>query len=126
MPIDTANPHLTTQSNIWKGHKMNSKYNNERKFFHCTLNDGNIYHITYKAILQDSISLDDHDYDHEFFYQWTTANFYVTCELLSRSLIENILNIEVYGIDPGVNGSNQKDSLSLSQKLSLEKSLKQV
>src|SRR4051794_21028892 len=63
-------------------------------FFHYTSGDDKFYHITCKKILQDSISLDDHDHDHAFFYQCSndSSNYYVTCKLLSHALIVNILN----------------------------------
>src|SRR3954453_9800138 len=101
-----------------------NKYN-ECKFFRKLVN-GKFCHITCRAISQDNASLDDHNYEHYehvFFYQ---GIYFVTCELLSPSLIVNILNRKVYGMDLDVNNLKQKESLSLIQKLSLEQDLKQV
>src|SRR4051812_25727077 len=66
-------------------------------FFHYTPRDDKFYHIKCKKILQDSISF-NHDYDYAFFYQSLndTSNYYVTCNLLSHSLIVNILNRKIH------------------------------
>jgi hypothetical protein len=62
-------------------------------------NDGNIYHVTCKKILQtyvqgsENFILCDDEYDYEFFFQCShdpTAIFHVTCKLLSSSLIVNL------------------------------------
>jgi hypothetical protein len=100
---------------------------NERKFFHYAPNDDKIYHITCQIIQQGSVSLDDYNYDHGFFYNINpTANYYVTCKIFSHSLIVNILNKNIYGIDSGINNLERKELLSLNQRLDLERDLKQV
>ncbi|CAB4423326.1 unnamed protein product [Rhizophagus irregularis] len=96
---------------------------NEYKFFH--LDDGNFYHITCQIILRGSV-LDDHDYDHAFFYYGSTVNYYVKCKLFSYSLIIKILNKEIYGMDIDMNNFERKKSLSLDQKLFLEQDLRQI
>ncbi|CAG8693823.1 hypothetical protein GLOIN_2v1473489 [Rhizophagus irregularis DAOM 181602=DAOM 197198] len=96
---------------------------NECKFFH--LDDGNFYHVTCQIILRGSI-LDDHDYDHGFFYHGSTINYYVKCKLFSHPLIIKILNKEIYGIDIDMNNFERKKELSLDQKLILEQDLKQI
>ncbi|PKC09952.1 hypothetical protein RhiirA5_472472 [Rhizophagus irregularis] len=96
---------------------------NEYKFFH--LDDGNFYHVTCQIILRGSV-LDDHDYDHGFFYHGSTINYYIKCKLFSYPLIIKILNKEIYGIDIDMNNFERKKSLSLDQKLNLEQDLKQI
>jgi hypothetical protein len=68
---------------------------NEFGLFYQPPNDNNFYHIICKMFLQqnsdNTASLED-DYDYEFFYQTSNANYHVTCKLLSHSLIINILN----------------------------------
>src|SRR5436190_21067386 len=101
----------------------------ECRFFHYTSVDYNFYHVTCKIILQGSVSLDDYDYDHGFFYQClnnSAANYYVTCKLFSHPLIVNLLNRKIYGMDIEINNFKQKESLSLNQKLNLEQELKQI
>ncbi|CAB4475039.1 hypothetical protein RhiirA1_420969 [Rhizophagus irregularis] len=97
--------------------------------------DNNIYHVIVKKISQDClqglenfISCDD-EYDYEFFFQnpnEPTAIFYVTCKLLSHSLIVNLLNKEIYGMDFDVKDLKCRYLLTLHQKLSLEENLKQI
>jgi hypothetical protein len=100
---------------------------NERKFFHYAPKYDKIYHITCQIMQQGSVSLDDCDYDHGFFYNINpTVNYYVKCKILSRSLIVNILNKKIYGIDNGTNNLERKELLSLNQKMDLEQDLKQV
>ncbi|CAB4374915.1 unnamed protein product [Rhizophagus irregularis] len=91
--------------------------------FYQPPNDNNFYHVTCKEILQQ---LCDDDYDYEFFCESSNARYHVTCKLLSYSLIVNILNKEIYGIDFDVNDLDQ-DYISLTshQKLNLELNLKQ-
>ncbi|PKB97488.1 hypothetical protein RhiirA5_384636 [Rhizophagus irregularis] len=108
----------TTQSNVQM---------NECEFFHYAPNDDRFYHITCQIILHGSVSLDNHNYDHGFFYNIDpTENYYVTCKIFSHSLIANILNKKIYGKDIGVNNLEQKELLSLNQKLDLERDLKQI
>ena len=47
--------------------------------------------------------------------------FYVTCKLLSHSLIVNLLNKEIYGINFDVNELKRRYLLTLHQILNLEK-----
>jgi hypothetical protein len=91
------------------------------KFYHFS-DDDNFYLINCKIISQESSS-DNHDrHSHEFFYQHPSdpsTRYHVTCNLLPNSLVENILNDEIYEMyfDMRV--------LSMRQKLRLEQSLKQ-
>ncbi|RGB35645.1 hypothetical protein C1646_784957 [Rhizophagus diaphanus] len=96
---------------------------NECKFFH--LDDGNFYHVTCQIILRGSV-LNDHDYDHGFFYHGSTISYYVKCKLFSHPLIIKTLNKEIYGMDIDMNNFEQKKELSLDQKLILEQDLKQI
>ncbi|CAB5203388.1 hypothetical protein RhiirA5_373992 [Rhizophagus irregularis] len=86
--------------------------------FYQPPNDDNFYHAIFKSILQHSENLED-DYDYEFFY----GGYYVTCKLFPRSLIIDILNKEIYGIDFDVNNLKCKHALTLKQKINLEQSL---
>ena len=95
----------------------------ELRLFYQPQNDDNFYHIC-KMILQDFISLDD-NYEHGFFYQCAAVNYYVTCKLFSHSLIVNILNKEIYGMDIDIN-LRSKELISLHRKLNLEQNLKQI
>jgi hypothetical protein len=94
--------------------------------FYQPPNDVNFYHTTCKMILQIQDSSLEDDYDYEFFFQ----NYHVTCKLLPHSLIVDILNKEIYGIDFDVNDLKRKCMLTLYQKLNLEfnfkESLKQI
>src|ERR1051325_1078278 len=110
----------------------------EFKLFHQTPNDDKLYHITCKMILHDchqksedlnSVSLDDSNYDYEFFLQSSndsTPRHHVTCKLLSSILVVNILNKKVYGMDFDANDLKRKYSLTFHQKLNLELSLRQI
>ncbi|CAG8527353.1 17404_t:CDS:1 [Funneliformis caledonium] len=68
------------------------------------------------------------DFDHQFFYQFDGENYSISCVLYSQSLIENVLNKEMFGIDIDINNVNNsrcnKLSLSLQQKFRLENNLK--
>ncbi|CAB4478868.1 hypothetical protein RhiirA1_470366 [Rhizophagus irregularis] len=81
--------------------------------------------------LQDtgnSAFLDD-NYDYEFFLESlddSTTMFHITCKLLPNSLIINILNKEIYGFDFDVTELRRRNSLTLHQKLNLERNLKQT
>jgi hypothetical protein len=96
--------------------------------FYQPPDDNNFYHINCKMFLQpqnsEIIFLSEDDYDYEFFYQNSNANYHVTCKLLSHPLIINILNKEIYGIDFDVNELKRKYTLTLDQKLNLELNLK--
>ncbi|GBB85097.1 hypothetical protein RclHR1_11680002 [Rhizophagus clarus] len=96
------------------------------KFFHYTLDDDNFYHITCHTLSQDSVFSDDHNYDHGFFYYDSEIDYYIECKLFSHPLIINILNKEIYGIDNEINNLDEKKSLTLNQKLNLERDLKQI
>src|SRR4051794_24672912 len=108
----------------------------EFKFFYRTPNDNNFYHVTCRMFLQDyletsdSVSWDDDDNnDYEFFFQSLNDSgkiFHITCKLLSHSLILNILNKEIYGMEFDVNDLKRRYFLTLHQKLSLERNLKQI
>ncbi|PKY61451.1 hypothetical protein RhiirA4_486448 [Rhizophagus irregularis] len=84
----------------------------------------------------NSAFLDD-NYDYEFFLESlddSTMMFHVTCKLLPNSLILNILNKEIYGFDFDeiygfdfdVTELRCRNSLTLHQKLNLERNLKQT
>ena len=109
---------------------------NELKLFYQTPNDIHFYHVTCKMILQDYLqnsknsSWDDDNYDYEFFFQNSNNSeisiYHVACKLLSHSLIINILNKEIYGMDFDINELKRRYSLTLRQKLNLEQNLKQI
>src|SRR3954454_13143009 len=78
----------------------------ECNFFYYAPNDDNFYLIKCKMIFQDLTFPDEHSYDHKFFYQCSNnpaANYYVMCKLFSHSLIANILNKQIYGMDVDTN-----------------------
>ena len=52
--------------------------------------------------------------------------FHVTCKLLSHSLVVDILNKELYGIDFDINDLERRYSLTLPQKISLKQGLEQT
>ncbi|CAB4473279.1 uncharacterized protein OCT59_028161 [Rhizophagus irregularis] len=88
---------------------------NYLKFYYFSPNDVNFYLVICKIILQDSFN-DHNHYDHEFFYQhpsYPTIRYHVSCKLLSYSLVENILNNEMCGIN------FDTELLSLDQKNSI-------
>jgi hypothetical protein len=97
--------------------------------------DNSIYHVIARKIsqgylqgLEDFTSYNDEN-DYEFFFQnpnEPTAIFYVTCKLLSYSLIVNLLNKEVYEMDFDVKDLKRRYFLTLYQKFSLEENLKQI
>ncbi|CAB4405461.1 unnamed protein product [Rhizophagus irregularis] len=94
---------------------------NYLKFYYFSQNDVNFYLVICKIILQDSFN-DHNQYDHEFFYQhpkYPSIRYHVTCKLLPYSLVENILNNEMCGMNFDIK------SLSLDQKFNLEHNLKQ-
>jgi len=119
-PINFAvsQPTITTQATA-----QNNSQVLERRFFHHTP-DNNFYHITCQIIPQGSVFPDDHDYDHGFIYQHLETSYYVKCKLFSHSVIVNILNREIYGIDIGINNLELRYSLHLDQKIKLEQELK--
>ncbi|GBB99205.1 hypothetical protein RclHR1_34480002 [Rhizophagus clarus] len=94
---------------------------NGYKFFHY-IHD-NFFHIICQIIPQSSASVDDHDYDHSFFYNGPTANYFITCNLLSNSLI---INRKIYGANIDIENLERKESITLNQKLDLEQDLKQT
>ncbi|GBC03657.1 hypothetical protein RclHR1_05240006 [Rhizophagus clarus] len=91
------------------------------KFYHFYVNL--FYLVTCKIILQEDSSFCNHDrYSHEFFYQHPndpSIRYHVTCKSLSNSLVENILNDEICGMD------FDTELLSLNQKFDIEQRLKQ-
>src|ERR1044072_858140 len=102
---------------------------NEFKFFHYTPNDDNFFLVNCKMTFQEFAFLDEHSYDHKFFFQCSNnpaANYYVMCKLFSHSLIVNVLNKQICGMDIDINISKQNESLSLKQKFNLEQELKQI
>src|SRR6266542_5104841 len=100
---------------------------NEHVFFYYTPTDDNFYFVTFKTILQDSVSiLDNHDYDHEFFYNNSAADYHVTCKYIPHSLIISLLNNKEYRMDHDINILNRRVLLSMNQKFNLEQGLKQV
>ncbi|CAG8604228.1 uncharacterized protein OCT59_010639 [Rhizophagus irregularis] len=108
----------STQSNIQM---------NECNFFHYAPNYDKFYHITYRTLLQGFDSFDDYNYDHGFFYNINPiSNYYVMCKILPHSLVANMLNKKIYGIDIGINNLKRKELLSLNQRLDLEQDLKRI
>ncbi|PKB94333.1 hypothetical protein RhiirA5_439032 [Rhizophagus irregularis] len=95
------------------------------RFFHSTSKDKNFFLITYKIVQENSDFFNDSDpdynfnYDHEFFYQYYTTNYFVRCKLLPHLIVEDLLNNEQFDM----NTRNNETSLSPQQKLSLEESL---
>lgn len=93
------------------------------KFYHLSPKDNNFYLVTCKIIPQEDSSFDVQGrYNHEFFYQYpndSSTEYYVTCNLLSHSLVENILNGGFCGLEVDF------ESLSIYQKFNLEQTLKQ-
>ncbi|GES85877.1 hypothetical protein GLOIN_2v1836766 [Rhizophagus clarus] len=77
-------------------------------------------------ILNLSENWEDDYYDYDFFYENLDGSYYITCKLLQPSLIIDILNKEIYGIDFNVNDLKHKHTLTLNQKLNLELSIKQT
>src|SRR5581483_9739676 len=64
-------------------------------FFHYESKEDNFYFIICKMIFQNFSFLDEHGYDHGFFYQSSNdraTNYYVMCKLCSHVSIVNILN----------------------------------
>lgn len=99
---------------------------NKCKFFH-TPGDGSFYLVNCIKILHDSDDNDDNGiYDHNFFYKNLTVKYHITCKLYSHSLIENILNKEVFGMDININYAQQRESLSLNQKFCLQEGLERI
>ncbi|RIA96183.1 hypothetical protein C1645_755665 [Glomus cerebriforme] len=97
------------------------------KLFYYTTNDGHIYHITCKMILENSVSEEEDDYNYEFFFQCLNTKYHITCKLLPSPLIVNILNKKIYGMDFDVNDLKFKYSLLLlRQKLNLDQGLKKI
>ncbi|RIA96709.1 hypothetical protein C1645_802248 [Glomus cerebriforme] len=95
--------------------------------FYQPSNDDNFYHITCEIILKEfqlgnSNSLDDDNYDYEFFFNY----HHIKCKLIPHNLVVNILNKEIY--DRNFDGSELKRKYFLTsyQKLNLETNLKQV
>ncbi|GBC09689.1 hypothetical protein RclHR1_09040008 [Rhizophagus clarus] len=99
---------------------------NKQIFFHYTPEDDNFYLVTCKNILRGPI-LDNHVYDHEFFYSNSAANYYITCEYIPHSLIIDLLNKELCTrMDYDTTNLNRKEPLFLYQKFNLEQTLKQI
>ncbi|CAB4374956.1 unnamed protein product [Rhizophagus irregularis] len=111
-PASTVNPVATTVQRrlITKG-----------RFFHSIPNK-NFFLITYKIVQENSDFFNDNDpdynlnYDHEFFYQYYTTNYFVRCKLLPHLIVEDLLNNEQLDM----NTRNNETQLSPQQKLSLE------
>ncbi|GBB93627.1 hypothetical protein RclHR1_02200008 [Rhizophagus clarus] len=106
----------------------------EFSLFHRQENDNNIYHVTCRKFVQDHLQGSENsffvdDYDYEFFLESlddTATMFHVACKLLPNSLVLNMLNKEIYGIDFDVNEMRHRYLLTLHQKLNLERELKQI
>ncbi|CAB5206798.1 hypothetical protein RhiirA5_423928 [Rhizophagus irregularis] len=93
-------------------------------FFHYIPYDDCFYHITYQIVPRDTVFSDDHC-DHGFFYYDSEINYYIKCKLISHPWIVSVLNRELYGIYSESINLEQKNPLSLNQKLNLEQVLKQ-
>ncbi|CAB4374963.1 unnamed protein product [Rhizophagus irregularis] len=107
----------STQSNIQM---------NECNFFHYAPNYDKFYHITYRTLLQGFDSFDDYNYDGFFYNINPISNYYVMCKILPHSLVANMLNKKIYGIDIGIINLERKELLSLNQRLDLEQDLKRI
>ncbi|CAI2180698.1 3564_t:CDS:1, partial [Funneliformis geosporum] len=93
----------------------------EFNFYHLSP-DGIFYQVICKIIQENSVSANDYDYDHEFFYQSSndpTLYYHVGCKHLSHHVIEHLLNLSEIELE-----SSRTTILSLQQKLCLEQSLK--
>ncbi|RGB30922.1 hypothetical protein C1646_744645 [Rhizophagus diaphanus] len=101
---------------------------NECEFYHYARIYNKFCHVTCRIVLLGSDFFDNRNYDHRFFHNIThTENYYITCELLPNSLIANMLNKKTYGIDDiDIYNSEQKEGLSIRQKLDLEQYLKRI
>ncbi|GBB84873.1 hypothetical protein RclHR1_11450006 [Rhizophagus clarus] len=98
----------TTQNNI------SFQQTNEYEFLHYISDDNSLYHVTCQIITRGPV-LDDHDYDRGFFYYDSTINYYyIKCKLFS-----------LYGMNNDMINFERKKSLSMDQKLILERDLKQ-
>ncbi|CAB4433577.1 unnamed protein product [Rhizophagus irregularis] len=96
------------------------------RFYHSSTNEKifeKIFLVTFK-IVRDDLSYDHNDpddnleYDHEFFYQYLTTNYYVRCKFISHSAVLDLLNYEY-----DVNALYNEPPLTPSQKYILEQSL---
>ncbi|CAB4374971.1 unnamed protein product [Rhizophagus irregularis] len=100
---------------------------NECEFYHCVKIYNKFCHVTCKIVLPGSDFFDNRNYDHGFFHNITHTEYYITCELLPDSSIENMLNKKTYGIDYiDIYNSEQKERLSIHQKRELEQYLKRI
>lgn len=99
------------------------------KFFYNPPQDNNFYYIECEKILEDTLD-DQIIYNHSFFYYSClidlTVNCHVKCKLLSYPMIIDLLNKEVCEVEFYTSNSTRyESSLSLHQKLYLERSLGQ-
>ena len=101
--------------------------------FYQAENVTNIYHVACKGVLQDylkgTVNWDDDYYDYDFFLQSSNDSmilFHVSCKLLSNSLIVDILNKEIYGMDFDFSDLKRRVLLTLDQKFNLEQNLKRI
>lgn len=94
---------------------------NCQSIFHQPPNDTNFYHVTCKMIIQENLVSWEDDYD----YVFSNASYYITCKLLSHSLIVDILNKEIYGRDFDIDDLKRKYVLTSDQKFNLKLSLQQ-
>ncbi|RGB38488.1 hypothetical protein C1646_755653 [Rhizophagus diaphanus] len=97
------------------------------ELFYQPPNDDNFYLITFVKLSENgTLQLSENfenNYDFEFFYDASLPYYHVTCKLFPRSLIIDILNKNIYGIDFNVNDLRYKDPLTVKQKINLEKNL---
>ncbi|GBC06057.1 hypothetical protein RclHR1_00660011 [Rhizophagus clarus] len=116
----SANQILTQATEIQPIQNYQSTQEQLRLFYQPP-NDNNFYHVTYKMIVQENlISLED-----ECDYMFSDAKYYVTCKLLSHSLIVDILNKEIYGRDFDIEDLKRKYILTSNQKSNLKLYLQQ-
>ena len=130
---------MVDNQNLQNQQLIQAMKSNEIRLFYQAPNSNNndIYNITCKKIPQDylqyldfmSYDYGDYGYDYDFIFESlddSTTIFHATCKLLSHSLVVNILNKTIYGMDFDVGDLNHRYLLTLRQKLSLEQNLKQI
>ncbi|RIA96711.1 hypothetical protein C1645_754281 [Glomus cerebriforme] len=123
MNIDASNQ-VITQATAFQPTQSYQSTQQELRLFYQPPNDNNFYHVTCKMnYVQSSENIVswEYDYDYEF-----SDTIYVTCKLLSHSLIVNLLNKEIYGRDFDVNDLKRKYVLTWNQQLNLKLNLERV
>jgi hypothetical protein len=88
-----------------------SSDNSSMAFFYTPPGDFQIYYVTFE-FLKENI---DSNSDHTFYYKINDNSFYqVSCILISHSLVTQILNKEIFGIEIRQGEESQQDYLTFS------------